>query len=97
VSLQLKDASKFGQVTTDIKNMGVPNNLLVIWMDFQEGDSFAEEVQKAEPKFISAPAVSETLNTTNVQITGNFTVEEAQRLADIINSGSLPVHMTELY
>lgn len=97
VTLQLKDANKFGQVTTEIMNMGVPNNLLVIWMDFQEGDSFEAEIQKAEPKFISAPAVSQTLNTTNVQITGNFTVEEAQRLADIINSGSLPVHMTELY
>src|SRR5699024_2828816 len=40
---------------------------------------------------------SEPLFTTNVQITGDFSVEEAQRLADIINSGSLPVHMTELY
>src|SRR5699024_7256742 len=29
--------------------------------------------------------------------TGDFTVEEAQRLADIINSGSLPVKMDELY
>ena len=97
VTLQLKDADKFGEVTTDIVNMGSPNNLLVIWMDYEEGDSFEEEVQKADPKFISAPQVSEPLYTSNVQITGNFTVEEAQRLADIINSGSLPVHMTELY
>ena len=97
VTLQLKDAEKFGEVTTDIMNMGSPNNLLVIWMDFEEGDSFLEEVQKAEPKFISAPQVSQPLYTTDVQITGDFTVEEAQRLADIINSGSLPVHMTELY
>ena len=95
VTLQLKDADKFGEVTTEIQNM--PNNLLVIWMDFQEGDSFEEEVQKAEPKFISAPQVSKPIYDTNVQITGNFTVEEAQRLADIINSGSLPVHMTELF
>ena len=97
VTLQLKDANKFGEVTTEIMNMGTPNNLLVIWMDYQEGDSFEEEVQQTEPKFISAPAVSEPLYTSNVQITGNFTVEEAQRMADIINSGSLPVHMTELY
>lgn len=97
VTLQLKDADKFGKVTEEIRNMGAPNNLLVIWMDFQEGDSFVEEVQKADPKFISAPSVHEPLYTTDVQITGNFTVEEAQRLADIINAGSLPVHMTELY
>ncbi|AXI09570.1 protein translocase subunit SecDF [Oceanobacillus zhaokaii] len=97
VSLQLKDASKFAEVTSKIAAMGEPNNLLVIWMDYQEGDSFAEEVTKAEPKFVSAPRVSETLNTSNVMISGNFTVESAKQLADIINSGSLPVHMTEIY
>src|SRR5699024_9817932 len=66
VTLQLKDADKFGEVTTDIVNMGSPNNLLVIWMDYEEGDSFEEEVQKADPKFISAPQVSEPLYTSNV-------------------------------
>src|SRR5699024_6634019 len=30
-------------------------------------------------------------------ITGDFTVDSAKRLADIINAGSLPVHMDELY
>src|SRR5690625_4731153 len=30
-------------------------------------------------------------------IEGNFTVESAQYLADILNAGSLPVHMDELY
>lgn len=97
VTLELKDAQKFGKVTTQIKDMGKPNNLLVIWMDFQEGDSFLEEVQKADHKYISAPAVSSTLNTSRVQISGDFTIESAQRLASIINSGSLPVHMTEIF
>lgn len=97
VTLQLKDASKFGEVTTQIKNMGYPDNVLVIWMDFQDGDSYAAEAVKEEPKFVSAPSVSETLNTTNVMISGNFTVESAKALADIINSGSLPVHMTEIF
>jgi SecD/SecF fusion protein len=96
VTLKLKDANKFGEVTTEISKMN-QNNLLVIWMDFEEGDSFAEEVQKEEPKFISAPQVSKPIFSTDVQITGNFTVEEADRLADIINAGSLPVHMTELF
>lgn len=97
VTLQLNDSSKFGEVTTQIKNMGPPNNLLVIWMDFQEGDSYTAEAVKEEPKFVSAPSVSETLNTTNVMISGNFTIESAKALADIINSGSLPVHMTEIF
>lgn len=97
VTLQLNDSSKFGEVTTQIKNMGPPNNLLVIWMDFQDGDSYTAEAVKEEPKFVSAPSVSETLNTTNVMISGNFTIESAKALADIINSGSLPVHMTEIF
>lgn len=97
VTLQLKNADKFGEVTTEIANKGIPNNLLVIWMDYQDGDSFEAEAEKSEPKYISAPQVSEPLQTTNVQITGDFSIEEAQRLADIINSGSLPVHMEELY
>src|SRR5690625_6229218 len=73
--------------------MPMGDNLLVIWMDFEEGDSFEAESTKSEDeaKFISAPRVSQTLNTSDVEISGNFTVEEAQRLADIINSGSLPV------
>ncbi|SEQ15430.1 protein translocase subunit secF /protein translocase subunit secD [Virgibacillus subterraneus] len=104
VTLQLKDASKFGEITSNLAAKADPmvpypqkKNLLVIWMDYQEGDSFAEEVKKEDPKYVSAPKVDETLNTTNVMINGDFTVESAQRLADIINAGSLPVNMTELY
>ncbi|WP_077327178.1 protein translocase subunit SecDF [Virgibacillus siamensis] len=102
VTLQLKSAKKFGDVTSKLKGnydpeTPYPDNLLVIWMDYQKGDSFAEQYKKKDPKYVSAPAVDETLNTSDVMITGDFTVEEAQRLADIINAGSLPVNMTELY
>src|SRR5690625_2421967 len=97
VTLELKDANKVGEVTETISRMGSPNNLLVIWMDFQEGDSFEEEITKEDPKFVSAPSVDRRLNTDRVEIRGNFTIESAQHLADIINSGSLPVHMDELY
>lgn len=99
VTLSLKDAQKFGEVTSEIKDMPMGENLLVIWMDFEEGDSFEAESTKSEDeaKFISAPRVSQTLNTSDVEISGNFTVEEAQRLADIINSGSLPVDMKEIF
>lgn len=97
VTLKMKDADKFADVTTDIKNMGPPDNLLVIWMDYQDGDSFAEEAGKEDPKFVSSPGVSQTLSSPDVMIEGDFTVESAKYLADIINSGSLPVNMEELY
>lgn len=96
VTLQLNDSNKFADVTTEISQMK-PNNLLVIWMDFAEGDSFQEEVMKEEPKFVSSPAVDKPLYSSDVMISGNFTVESAQMLADVINSGSLPVHMTEIF
>src|SRR5699024_2899490 len=84
--LSFRDAQEVGEVTSEIKDMPMGENLLVIWMDFEEGDSFEAESTKSEDeaKFISAPRVSQTLNTSDVEISGNFTVEEAQRLADII-------------
>lgn len=104
VTLKLKDADQFGEVTTQVKDMKTPGteyppNLLVIWMDYEEGeDTFAAEYLKTDPKFVSAPSVDETLNTNQVEINGpDFTVESAQQIAAIINSGSLPVHMEEIY
>ena len=48
VTLELKDANKFGEVTTEISNMK-PNNQLVIWLDFEEGvDSYAGRSHEAE-------------------------------------------------
>jgi len=97
VSLQLKDANKFAQVTQDILAK-TPNNALVIWLDFEEGvDSFKEEQAKEKPKFVSAPQVSSVLNTSEVQISGSFTVEETKNLAGILNAGALPVKLTEVY
>jgi protein-export membrane protein SecD/preprotein translocase SecF subunit len=98
VSLKLKDANKFKEVTEQILAMGVPNNLLVIWLDFEEGvDSYQAEALKPDPKFISAPRVSQILNTSDVQIEGNFTVESAKQLSDLLNAGSLPVDLEEMY
>ncbi|GGA69229.1 protein translocase subunit SecDF [Ornithinibacillus halotolerans] len=104
VTLQVKEASKLTEVTTELSQKfvrGVPlperEDLLVIWMDYQEGDSFKEEVFKEEPKYISAPGVEKPIPGTDVMISGSFTVEEAKYLANIINSGSLPVDMTEIF
>lgn len=98
VSLKLKSASKFKDVTQKIVNMGPPNNLLVIWLDFEEGqDSFQAEAGKEDPKYLSAPQVSRIFNQDTVSIVGNFTIDEAQTLADLLNAGSLPVQLDEVY
>jgi SecD/SecF fusion protein len=97
VGIKLKDANKFKQVTEKVLSMA-PNNVLVIWLDFEEGvDSYAKEVGKEHPKFISAAQVNEVFNQTDVSIVGNFTVEEAKQLADLLNAGALPVELKEIY
>ncbi|PKG24431.1 protein translocase subunit SecDF [Niallia nealsonii] len=96
VSLKLKSAEKFKNVTQTVLNMA-PNNLLVIWLDYEKGDSFETESAKAEPKYLSAPQVSKVINQDTVSITGSFTIQEAKNLADLLNAGALPVNLTEKY
>ncbi|WP_432358437.1 protein translocase subunit SecDF [Sporosarcina sp. UB5] len=97
VTLEMKDPDKFGQVTSQVAAKR-PENVMVIWLDFEEGvDSFKEEAQKANPKFISAPYVHHTINSSNVEISGSFTMEETKHLAGILNAGALPVHLEEIY
>jgi protein-export membrane protein SecD/preprotein translocase SecF subunit len=96
VALTLKSAPKFAEVTQTILNQ-YPNNLMVIWLDFEDGDSYAAEATKPTPKYLSAATVGQVFNTTTVTITGKFSVEEAKELADLLNAGSLPVELEELY
>lgn len=97
VSLTLKSAEKFKEVTQEIVNMGAPNNLLVIWLDYEEGDSFKEESQKEDPKYLSAPQVSQVFNQDTVSIVGNFSLEGAKTLSSLLKAGALPVELTEEY
>ncbi|GAJ99017.1 protein translocase subunit SecD [Geomicrobium sp. JCM 19055] len=96
VSLTISDGELFGEITTELAQKSYPENLLVIWLDYEEGMSFEEEAQKEDPAFMSAATVQQTL-TTDASITGNFTLEETEFLADILNAGSLPVSLEEVY
>lgn len=98
VSLKLSDQEVFRDVTADISSRESGNNLIVAWLDFDEAtDSYRKESNEPDPKYISAATVSQTIDSPNVEISGNFTEDEARELADLINSGSLPVKMTEVY
>ncbi|WP_110111456.1 protein translocase subunit SecDF [Bacillus sp. CGMCC 1.16541] len=99
VALKLKSAEKFKQVTEKVLNMGPGQNLMVIWLDFEEGvDSYQKEAGKENPKYLSAATVNQVFNQTDVSITGgNFTVQSATQLADLLNAGALPVELEEKY
>ncbi len=97
VSLKLKNKEKFFQLTKDILDMA-PENKLVIWLDFNEGyDSYLKESKKEKPKYLSAPSVNNPINSDEVIIEGDFTLEEAQHLASLLNAGSLPMKLDEIY
>ncbi|GAB0168725.1 protein translocase subunit SecDF [Lysinibacillus sp. CTST325] len=98
VSLTLKDAKKFADITSKIAAKPAGQNLLVVWLDFEEGvDSYKAESQKAKPRYASAATVNQKLDTTDVMISGNFSVEETKNLSGILNAGALPVKLNETY
>lgn len=97
VTLEMKSPTKFGEVTTSISQKK-PENVMVIWLDFIEGeDSFRAEVTKEKPKFVSAPYVANPINSSDVEISGSFSLEETKNLAGILNAGALPVNLKEVY
>ena len=97
VSLQIADKDKFYSVTNSVKDMD--NNLIVIWLDFEEGvDSYAAEGNMCgteKSNCLSAASVSQAF-ASDVIIQGSFTEEEVSNLVDLINSGSLPSKLTEI-
>ena len=99
VSLKIKDQAKFYEVTSSLATQS--SNVMVCWLDFEEGVTtyqaeYAKELQGIEPGYISAASVNSGINGDAV-IQGNFTDDEARTLANLINSGSLPVKLTEIY
>lgn len=98
VSLSIKDKDKFYDVTSKVSKM--TNNTIVIWLDFEEGkDSFSKEKDKcgslSNSHCLSAATVSQGFSS-DVIIQGNFTIEEAKSLVELINSGALPTELEEI-
>ena len=99
VSLSIKDKDKFYNVTNRIKDKETGKNLIVIWLDYEEGkDSYANEQGKCGTegsRCLSAASVKQAF-ASDVIIQGNFKQEEVENLVDLINSGSLPSKLTEI-
>ena len=101
VRLDIKDTATFYTVTKALSEKASDGtNLMVTWLDFEEGtDSYESMKDKCgkdgNMKCISAAYVHEGLSSTEVVIDGSFTKDDAEYLADLINSGSLPTKLTE--
>ena len=68
--------SKFGAMTTRLTSLPSPQNQAAIDLD---------------GLVYSAPRINEPINTGTAQITGNFTQEDAQDLANVLKYGALPL------
>ncbi len=97
VSLQVKDKTKFYEITKKISNQ--TDNRIVIWVDFEEGiNSFATDGATCGDegsRCLSAAYVEEAFSN-DVIIQGNFTTDQVKSLVSNINSGSLPTKLTEI-
>ncbi len=87
VSLKLKDSGTkaFSEAT---KTQAANKGTISIWLDY--GEAWAKENNASQYELISNPTVNEQIATGEAVITGSQSYEEAQELADLINSGSLP-------
>lgn len=99
VTFKVKDKNKFKKVTEEISKK--QNNVMVVWLDFKKGDSYKKEADKKYPKFVSAANVDQPINSDSVEISGGFHgqegVKKAKQIAELLNAGSLPVDLKEIY
>lgn len=97
VALSIKDVEQFFKVTKKVSEMS--DNRLVIWLDYEEGDSFSKESTKCgslnASRCLSVASVSQGFSS-DVIIQGNFKMEEVTALVELINSGSLPTKLEEI-
>lgn len=99
VALTVKNKDEFYKVTKEISERGDGENMIVIWLDFnQMTDQFAEDGNMcgtSGSNCLSAATVSQGF-ASDVIIQGDFTLEEVENLVDLINSGSLPSKLSEV-
>lgn len=97
VALKIKDNDTFYRTTKKVSES--EDKLIVIWLDYDENihsyETMKEECGTNNAACISSASVREAFSS-NVVIEGNFSVQEAEELVDLINSGSLPTKLEEV-
>ena len=105
VSLKVKDPKKIAEITESLKDRKEGENLMVIWIDFENGvDSYKRYTDAKKIGYCGFRGTKESQRlcakvisaatvkeklSGDIIIQGNFTVEEARTLASYINTGSI--------
>ncbi len=83
VSIELVDGAKFEEITGRLSRLpNLDDRYLAIYLDEQE---------------LSRPSVKSAIPGGTAQISGNYTMQSAKDLADLINLGALPLKLNEKY
>lgn len=98
LQLEIADVDTFHAKTEEVRKAG---DVMVIWLDFEEGvDSYSKAKDTcgadSSSHCLSAATIQHELTTSNVMLSGRFTLEEAKSLAELINNGSLPTKLSEI-
>ena len=98
VALSVKDKDKFYEVTNNISQKESGKNMIVIWLDYKDTDTYEQNrfiCGSESSNCLSAASVSQAF-ASDVIIQGNFTQQEVNDLVNLINSGSLQTKLTEI-
>jgi len=98
VALSVKNKDKFYEVTNTISQKETGKNLIVIWLDYKDTDTYEQNKFRCgseNSNCLSAASVNQAF-ASDVIITGNFTQQEVDDLVNLINSGSLQTKLTEI-
>lgn len=91
ILLNIKDTEKLGEITQQIVDSSASEKKLVVWMGYEEGDSYADISTNATvaKKIIYNATVSSKLETSQIVVSGSYSKTSAQSTIDLINSGTL--------
>jgi preprotein translocase subunit SecD/SecD/SecF fusion protein len=94
----MKSKQKIYEVTQKVSQMQAPANRLVIWLDYEKGDTYEKEIQKKNSKIVSDTSVTHPSNSDKAIISGgDIDAEDGKQLSSILNAGALPVKLEEIY
>lgn len=96
ILLHVKDTALLGTITEQVS--GLDDKHLVVWLGYEEGDSYANLQTDASvaKKIIYNATVSSRLEEDTITVTGSFSKSAAQSTVDLINSGTLDYNLDVL-
>jgi len=98
ILLNIKNTDLLAEITEEIAAKSDPDNKLVVWLGFEEGDDYAnlETDASVAKKIIYNASVTSKLDSETITVSGNFTENVAESTVALINSGTLDYELEVL-